>query len=161
MSKKLQQFHPRMIDITGPVEKESKDYAGFGRRCAAALTDLAFIAGIYLPFLFVLRGTFSFSHSAELITDIYSFLPAVLSLLVLIAFWVYRAATPGKMMLATKVVDAKTGLGLTLPQATLRCIGYLVSFLPCGLGFAWILWDERRQGWHDKLAGTVVITTGR
>jgi uncharacterized RDD family membrane protein YckC len=41
-------------------------------------------------------------------------------------------------------------------QAVGRLLGYVVSSI-LYLGFIWILFDERRQGWHDKLAGTVVI----
>jgi len=36
-------------------------------------------------------------------------------------------------------------------------VGYFIAFLPVGLGFFWIIWDKRKQGWHDKIAGTVVV----
>jgi uncharacterized RDD family membrane protein YckC len=38
-----------------------------------------------------------------------------------------------------------------------RYLGYFVSALPLGLGFFWVAWDKRKQGFHDKLAKTVVI----
>ena len=61
------------------------------------------------------------------------------------------------MVLKVKVVDAKTGSAPTIRQSVIRYIGYYVSLLPLGLGFLWVLWDTKKQGWHDKMAGTVVI----
>ena len=63
------------------------------------------------------------------------------------------------MALKLKIVDAKTGKKLSTGQAIGRYFAYLVSMIPLGLGFIWIGIDSRKQGWHDKLAGTVVIKT--
>ena len=76
---------------------------------------------------------------------------------VIILFWFCRNATPGKMLLNMEIVDAKTGEKPTLLQWLLRYVGYVVAIAPLMLGFLWILWDKKRQGWHDKMAGTVVI----
>lgn len=77
--------------------------------------------------------------------------------IVFILFWQFRSATPGKMLLSARIVDAKT-LGKTTPgQNIIRYVGYYVSLIPLGLGFIWIAFDPRKQGWHDKLAGTLVI----
>jgi len=74
-----------------------------------------------------------------------------------ILFWRFRGATPGKMLVKAKIVTAD---GLRQPS-TGRLIGrflaYFVSIIPSFLGFLWIAFDKRKQGWHDKLAGTVVI----
>jgi len=81
-----------------------------------------------------------------------------LLLAVLTAYcWRRWAATPGKMMLRMKVVDAATEQLLTDRQIILRLIGYVVSTIPLLLGFFWISFNKRRQGWHDKIADTVVI----
>lgn len=71
--------------------------------------------------------------------------------------WRRWAATPGKMLLKMKVVDAATEQPLTDQQIILRLFGYVVSSIPLLLGFFWISFDKRRQGWHDKIADTVVI----
>ncbi len=42
-----------------------------------------------------------------------------------------------------------------------RYLGYFASTIPLCLGFLWIAFDKRKQGWHDKLAGTVVIRAQR
>jgi len=71
--------------------------------------------------------------------------------------WRLWSATPGKMLFKMKVVDAATEQPLSDQQILLRLWGYVVSSLPLFLGFLWISFDERRQGWHDKMANTVVI----
>ena len=56
-----------------------------------------------------------------------------------------------------KVVRSVDGGPLTKQQALLRTLGYWVSSAVMYLGFIWILIDDRRQGWHDKIADTLVI----
>jgi uncharacterized RDD family membrane protein YckC len=79
--------------------------------------------------------------------------PAVATIL----FWNYCSATPGKMALNMKIVDAKTGKKPTVGQFIGRYLGYFPSFLVVMLGVIWVGIDSRKQGWHDKMAGTVVI----
>jgi len=77
--------------------------------------------------------------------------------MVIVAFWIYRSATPGKMAMNLIIVDAKTGGRPSTPQFVGRYFGYFVSVLPLMLGIIWVGFDKRQQGWHDKMAGTVVI----
>jgi uncharacterized RDD family membrane protein YckC len=65
--------------------------------------------------------------------------------------------TPGKMLMRLRVVQA-TGGPMTFGLAFLRWVGYLISTLAAYLGFIWIAFDRRKQGWHDKIAGTLVVT---
>jgi uncharacterized RDD family membrane protein YckC len=37
-------------------------------------------------------------------------------------------------------------------------VGYLFSTIAAYLGFIWIAVNRRKQGWHDKIAGTLVVT---
>jgi uncharacterized RDD family membrane protein YckC len=74
-----------------------------------------------------------------------------------IVFWKTRSATPGKMAISAKIVDAKTGGKPSTGQLVARYFAYLVSMLPLMLGFIWIGIDRRKQGFHDKIAGTVVV----
>ncbi|HGF7539172.1 TPA: RDD family protein, partial [Vibrio cholerae] len=83
----------------------------------------------------------------------------VFPIIAIITFWIYRQATPGKIAICAKIVDAKTGAQPTLQQYIVRYLGYIVATIPLGLGILWVAWDPRKQGWHDKLAGTVVINT--
>jgi len=68
--------------------------------------------------------------------------------------------TPGKMVLGLKVVPVEDGI-MTFGMAFLRWVGYIVSSFFFYLGFVWIAFDPRKQGWHDKIAGTVVVRESR
>jgi len=76
---------------------------------------------------------------------------------VVIAFWIMRQATPGKMALQLRILDANTGAAPSTGQCIGRYFAYFVSLIPIGLGLVWVGFDARKQGWHDKLAGTVVV----
>ena len=94
------------------------------------------------------------SPTAELVQWV---LPAI----AVVIFWVTRQATPGKMAIAATIVDADTGRRPTTGQFIGRYFAYYVSMLVFFLGFLWIGIDPRKQGWHDKLAGTVVVRPRR
>ena len=72
-------------------------------------------------------------------------------------FWRYRGATPGKMAISARIVDAKTGGRPSTARLVVRYFAYIVSTLPLFLGFIWIGIDKRKQAFHDKIAGTVVV----
>ncbi len=74
-----------------------------------------------------------------------------------VLFWMFRSATPGKMLVSAVIVDAKTLGKPSTGQLIGRYLTYYVSTLPLCLGFLWVAFDKRKQGWHDKIAGTLVI----
>jgi len=61
------------------------------------------------------------------------------------------------MAISAKIVDAQTGEKASTGQLVGRYFGYYISGIPLGLGIIWVAFDKRKQGWHDKLAGTVVV----
>lgn len=61
------------------------------------------------------------------------------------------------MAVSAKIVDAKTGNAASTGQLIGRYLAYYLSLVPFCLGFIWVAFDKRKQGWHDKLAGTVVV----
>ena len=81
----------------------------------------------------------------------------ILPFVATIWFWLRFFGTPGKMALRLKIVDANTGNKLSVGQAIGRYFAYIVAAIPLLLGYIWIGIDKRKQGFHDKLAGTVVI----
>ncbi|EDN67517.1 membrane protein [Beggiatoa sp. PS] len=85
----------------------------------------------------------------------------VVPIVATIWFWLHFFGTPGKMATNLKIVDAKTGNKLTLGQAIGRYFAYIPAILPLGLGIIWVGIDKKKQGWHDKLAGTVVIKSNQ
>jgi uncharacterized RDD family membrane protein YckC len=72
-------------------------------------------------------------------------------------YWARDAATPGMKMMGLSVVRDADGGPISGGQAIMRLVGYVVSGMVFYLGFVWILIDKRRRGWHDLIAGTVVI----
>ncbi len=126
------------------------EYAGFWIRFFASLIDAFIFIGCVLLF-------FKLSGHSDLTKVLKSgVLNFVFSGLILV-FWTFFSATPGKMLFSMKLVDAKTGRKPSFFQCVGRLLGYVISGLVLDLGFLWIAWDERKQGWHDKLAGTLVV----
>ncbi len=81
----------------------------------------------------------------------------VLPALAVVVFWIARQATPGKMVFSAVIVDATSGEVPSGRQMIGRYLGYFIALFPFGLGILWVGLDKRKQGWHDKLAGTVVV----
>ncbi|MFA5181436.1 MAG: RDD family protein [Syntrophales bacterium] len=149
-------------------------YGGFWRRCLAFLIDQIILYGIYLVFFLigVLSYTFGRLVQGDLFPpgaspDMGSWFMTVYSVAVIIVTALYFACfvavagqTPGKMILDLKVIPAEDGV-MTFGMAFLRWVGYIVSIFFFYLGFVWIAFDPRKQGWHDKIAGTVVVRASR
>jgi uncharacterized RDD family membrane protein YckC len=76
-----------------------------------------------------------------------------------ILFWRFRGATPGKMLVGAKIVTADTLAQPSTGRLIGRYLAYFVSIFSGFIGFLWIAFDRRKQAWHDKLAGTVVVRT--
>ena len=81
----------------------------------------------------------------------------VLAAAYILFFGGLSGATPGKIAIAARIVDAGTGGKASTRQLVIRYLGYYVAMLPLMLGIVWVAFDPRKQGWHDKLAGTVVV----
>ncbi|MBL8510815.1 MAG: RDD family protein [Betaproteobacteria bacterium] len=132
------------------------EYAGFWLRVLAALIDTVFVIMLTFPLLYWVFGTV-FPSDAEAYSSPGLFIQFGLPAIAVIALWLFKSATPGKMMLKMEIVDAQTGGKPTLMQFIVRYLGYYVSMIPACLGLIWVGLDKRKQGWHDKMAGTVVI----
>jgi uncharacterized RDD family membrane protein YckC len=76
-------------------------------------------------------------------------------------FWARGGQTPGMKPFGLRVVRDKDGGPLGAGTAILRLLGLYVSGLVLYLGFIWVFIDKRRRGWHDLIAGTVVIEDAR
>lgn len=142
-------------------------YVGFWYRVFASLVDTLLFSILMGVILVIVYGqdyaaSWEYVYAEDDRGDLVDFLvswllPAVLTML----FWEYKLATPGKMLIAAKIVDARTGGRPTVRQWIIRYVGYFVSGLPLGLGFLWVAFDPKKQGWHDKLANTVVVFFGK
>lgn len=132
-------------------------FAGFWIRVGAALIDTILLMVIILPLVSIIYGE-SYWTSDSLVMGTGDFLlNYILPAIVVIIFWLYKSATPGKMVLKLQIVDAKTGGKPTVGQCIIRYFGYYVASIPLLIGIIWVAFDSRKQGWHDKMAGTVVV----
>ncbi len=133
------------------------EYAGFWVRVGATLIDIFLQILITMPPLVAIYGE-SYLEKNSFSAGIWDFfINYVVLPIIVITFWIYYQATPGKMAVGAKIVDARTGGKPSNSQLIGRYFAYFVSILPLMLGIFWIAFDKRKQGWHDKLAGTVVI----
>ena len=80
----------------------------------------------------------------------------VISVTYFIYFW-GRGSTLGMRLFHLRVADATTGAPIGYGRAALRYVGYILSVIVCYIGLIWAAFDSRKQGWHDKIAGTVVL----
>ncbi len=134
-----------------------QEYAGFWIRTGATIIDTILIAIIIMPILFAIYGK-DYWESESFILGFWDvLLNYILPAIVVIVFWVYKSATPGKMATKLTIVDARTGGKPSTGQLIGRYFAYFISIIPLCLGLIWVGFDKRKQGWHDKLAGTVVI----
>jgi uncharacterized RDD family membrane protein YckC len=133
----------------------SADYAGFWPRAIAFLIDSLLVVVVAMPVIVVAFGAEYFSLDPQ--RRLWDVLTWALIGIATVGFWRYCGATPGKLALALKIVDARTGARPPTGRLVVRFLCYWLSALPLYLGFLWIAVDRRKQGWHDKIAGTVVI----
>ena len=139
------------------MKNDELDYVGFWPRVGASLVDTILLGIIVYPLLTAFYGE-SYWTSEEFVKGPLDFLLSwVFPAIAVIIFWVAKQATPGKMAVAARIVDAKTGNAASTGQLIGRYLAYYLSMIPLFLGFIWVAFDERKQGWHDKLAGTVVV----
>ena len=73
-----------------------------------------------------------------------------------IVAWLLVGKTVGKALMGLRVLG-QDGRRLTFGQALIRALSYYISGLALFIGFLWVLVDDRRQAWHDKLARTLVV----
>ena len=134
---------------------KSSDYAGFWQRAVAFLIDWLIVVVIAMPIIVLAFGADYFS--LDPVRRAGDLAIALIVGGIIVGFWRYCGATPGKLAVGIKVVDAETGNVPTTGRLVVRLLCYLLSALPLYLGFFWVAVDRRKQGWHDKIAGTVVI----
>lgn len=145
------------------TERRDLAYAGFWRRLAATGLDLLLFVALAAPLMLAIYGHdylyWALEHGALLRAygawDL--LLARALPLAAIVFLWSRLGATPGKLLMNCKVVDLRTGEPPGAGRAALRFAAYPVSALPFYLGFFWIGWDRRKQGFHDKIAGTAVL----
>lgn len=138
-------------------------YAGVLVRFAAAFID-SVIVGIVSTVVGFILGLLAGVAGGDTATGIASGLSGLFQFVLYFGYSIYfignKGQTPGKMVMKIKVVklEDKSVPGYT--SAFLReAVGKIISSLVLSLGYFWAIWDPKKQTWHDKIAGTVVIKT--
>jgi uncharacterized RDD family membrane protein YckC len=152
-------FEPPRSDLRDVNNEQNPEYVGFWKRVWASIIDTILIMLITIPLLISIYGTDYYGPEfSSLIAGPADFLISwVFPAIAIIVFWIFKSATPGKMAISAQIVDAQTGEKASKGQLIGRYFGYFISGIPLGLGIIWVAFDKRKQGWHDKLAGTVVV----
>jgi uncharacterized RDD family membrane protein YckC len=133
--------------------------AGFWIRTLAYLFDafvLSFIGGAF-PYL-VIYSTMSSDVPPGGAGGSAGGASLAISLVYFVLFWSHIGGgrTLGMRLLGLRVVR-EDGRPLGLVDAFVRWIGLWISFAACFIGVLWVAGDVRKQGWHDKLAHTLVV----
>ncbi len=119
--------------------------AGFWRRLGATLLDLILV-GIVLGMLdSIFRMIFKVGGSFPLWFAIYN-----------VAMWATKGTTIGGIVLGLKVVRLDDR-PLDWSVAVVRGLSAFLSLAVAGLGFIWVAFDDEKQSWHDKIAGTTIV----
>ena len=138
-----------------PETRQEPKYVGFWARFAANFLDGILISILLSPSIFLAATSI---RPEGLIVAIAAFWGLdILAVIILLVLWCKKQASIGKMAISAKIVDARTGGVPTKGQLIGRYFAYTLSALSLGLGFLFIAFDSKKQGWHDKLAGTAVI----
>jgi uncharacterized RDD family membrane protein YckC len=134
-------------------------YAGLATRAVALAVDGLVSNGIYIAgaALIGLAASIAGELRPEWLVAALASLGWALTVATYFAgFWVVTGQTPGMRLMGLRVECADGG-PLHLGQALVRLGGLLVSIIPLFAGFLPVLFDDRRRGLADMLAGTVVL----
>jgi uncharacterized RDD family membrane protein YckC len=132
--------------------------AGFGLRYGAWMFDFLITLIAMMGFTFAVTAA---SRRSVVGSNTDLTIVVVLTLVLVVLNFVVMAGnggqTAGMRILGIFIVRVD-GTPFTMKQAALRhLVGYPLSTLAFFLGFLWMLWDPRQQGWHDKIARTIVV----
>lgn len=139
------------------MDANELEYVGFWPRLGATLIDALLISFFTVPLMRMVYGVGYWDDFALVRGPADAVINWILPAIATVAFWLARQATPGKMVVGARIVDAVTGEPPALGQCVIRYLGYFVSAVVLCLGYVWVAFDPRKQGWHDRLANTVVV----
>ncbi len=143
------------------TEERTVQVIGFGPRLIAMIIDgilVAFFGLILAAIVGVVLIVLEFYVPSDTLpVNVTTWLSGLaVSVVYFCGSWVNSGQTLGKRVVGNQVVRAD-GTPMTWGRALLRFLGYIVSGIVLSIGFLWVAFDKKRQGWHDKLAGTVVV----
>lgn len=122
-----------------------------GLRVVAGLIDLVMLAVLFG----LVEGVTSGSHAGAFAIDL------AVALVYFGYFWSAHGQTIGQMVFGFRVRDAASGKFPGAGMAVIRGLIWWLEVVFCcvgAVGWLWMFWDPRRQGFHDKVAGTIVTS---
>ncbi len=142
-------------------------YIGFWRRFAAFIIDVIVLGIVQAPINMVFGTSSSqvVQQGSNVSTNVNSGISgvaALISLIISILYWIVLqhklgGQTLGKKALGIKVIDAQGNVPSMMTLFLREVVGKMISSLILFIGFLMIIWDAKKQGLHDKIAGTFVI----
>lgn len=129
---------------------------GLIRRLAAIIYDALLVAALLflttVPFISVRGG-----EPVEIGDNtIYRIVLIVVVYVFFVGFWTRSGRTLGMQSWGLQL-ETMDGGRPTFATNSVRFIAALISWMPCGLGFLWQLWDKDKLTWHDRISGTHIV----
>ena len=134
-------------------------YAGFWVRFVAFVLD-AIVLGVLTAAVAPLIGGGSpvtFDNDGYVFNYTTNAIGLLIDLVYFVGFWTWRGQSPGMIPFNMRIVLAADGGKVDVVRSLLRYVGLIISIAILFLGVIWVAFDRRKQGWHDKIAGTVVV----
>jgi len=159
------------VSELGTTKNLRGHYAGLFSRLTAFVIDTVFLSTFVVFFSWFFKTSLTMFQLHQLIQfephlkSVYAFIASplfgnvasfVLVVFYYVFFWSLSGQSIGKAVMGVKIVPLAGGK-MSFTRALIRFIGFFISTIPLGLGFWWILVDDRRAAWHDHLAKTVVV----
>lgn len=134
-------------------------YVGFGRRLVATLIDslIFFVVQSLVDISFGVPFLPGSGVSNVGIENLLNFLSTLLWIVYVVGYQGYTGQTLGKKVMGIKVVDVSGNKPSYFTFFLRDVIGKLVSSIILLIGYFMVLWDGKKQGLHDKIAGTFVV----
>jgi uncharacterized RDD family membrane protein YckC len=145
------------------VRRQRAETSGFGGLATRALAIVVDLVLAHAAFLFVagsvaliasLAGSLS---SGWLAGSISGAAWAVVVVAYFVGFWSTTGQTPGMRVMHLRVLADSSGAPPTVWRSVARLIGLILAIVPFFLGFIPVLFDARRRGLQDYVAGTAVL----
>jgi uncharacterized RDD family membrane protein YckC len=137
-------------------------YEGLATRAIAFAVDAAAINVGALAVAGIVGLTLSVLNVPDWLTAVLLGVAGILYILWTVGyfatFWSTTGQTPGDRLMRIRVCSADNGEPIGFGRSVLRLVYLTLAAIPLLAGFVPVLFDDRRRGLHDMLAGTVVVS---
>jgi len=137
--------------------------AGFGQRAVAFFIDITIISlllSVIVPIAKYLNVNAFRSAGYGGSEDFFIIVTFLFANFFFVAYFTWfhseGGQTLGKRIMGIRLVS-QYGNEVGFTRSLFRALGYYISYMVLFAGFIWAIFDQNRQTWHDKLAGTIVI----